>query len=349
MTGNEIYNLLTREIREGRLRGRLPSIARMTAMYGTSHSTVQLVLDKLKMQGLVHGQKGRGIFVNETSLAQKNRRSVVILMQLQNFLRNSFYIKMLVTLKECLDRKGYELTLVSELTENLSRYSAALVTNANLLSEEELNTLKYALPGRICLLNHKLKGFVSVSNNNFQGGYLAAERLYQAGHRKVGFVTCYLDLPYSFFYDRAEGFRTFAKKHPDFRIMEFPLSGEENSSEISVIGREIIGNHPEISGIFTFKDIYASELQQLFRHAGRQVSLIGYGNSPYGSFLTPALTSIEEDAEGLGEAVCRTISQLAAGEKAESIEVPVKLIERDSVFTWQEQEKEKTVKRRRNN
>ena len=48
MTGNEIYNLLTREICEGRLCGRLPSIARMTAMYGTSHSTVQLVMDKLK-------------------------------------------------------------------------------------------------------------------------------------------------------------------------------------------------------------------------------------------------------------------------------------------------------------
>ena len=131
--------------------------------------------------------------------------------------------------------------------------------------------------------------------------------------------------------------------------MEFPLSGDENSMEISVIGREIISNHPEISGIFTFKDIYASELQQLFRHADRQVSLIGYGNSPYSSFLTPALTSIEEDAGGLGEAVCRTISRLAAGEKAESIEVPVKLIERESVFTWQEPEKNKAAGRRRNN
>ena len=123
--------------------------------------------------------------------------------------------------------------------------------------------------------------------------------------------------------------------------MEFPLSGEESNKEISVIGREILSNHPDISGIFTFKDIYASELQQLFRHADRQISLIGYGNSPYSSFLTPALTSIEEDAEGLGEAVCRTILQLAAGKKAESIEVPVKLIERESVITRQEPAKKK--------
>lgn len=349
MTGNEIYNLLIQEIRMGRISGALPSIAKMTAMYGTSHSTVQLVLDKLKMQGLVYGRKGKGIFVNEAVQERNRRHSVMIFMQIKNFLRNSFYIKMLITLKECLARGGYDLVLVSELTESISRHAAALVTSANLMSDKELNTLKFALPGRICLLNHKLKGFVSVSNNNFQGGWLAAERLYHAGHRKVGIVTCYLDLPYNFFYDRADGFRAFAKKHPDLRIMEFPLSGDENSDDISVIGQEIIRDHPEISGVFTFKDIYASELQQLFRHAGREISLIGYGNSPYSSFLTPALTSIEEDAEGLGEAVCRTISQLAAGEKAESVDVPVKLIERDSVFTWQDQEKGKAAKRRRNN
>ena len=349
MTGNEIYNLLINEIREGRVSGRLPSIARMTAMYGTSHSTVQLVLDKLKLQGLVYGQKGKGIFVCETAPVQHKISSVMILITLKHFLRNQFYIRMLIMLKERLSEAGFNLVLNTELTDDMSHYAAAVITSANLMSAEQLKKLKFAFGSRICLLNHKLDGFVSVSNNNFQGGWLAAERLYDAGHRHIGVVTCYLDMPYSFFFDRLEGVLAFARRHRNLKITEFPVSGDEDAPDVAVTGREILENHPGITGIFTFKDIFASELQQIFKQAGRQISLIGYGNSPYGSFLTPALTSIEEDAAGLGAALSRTVYDLMVGKETRSVDVPVKLIERESVFTWQEPEKGKSAKRCRNN
>lgn len=332
MTEKEIYTTLWKDIQDGRITGMLPSISMMKSRFRTSHNTIHMALNRLKMQGIVYGRQGKGVFVSETAPVQHKTGSVMILMQLKLFLRNAFYVRMLVSLKERLAEAGINLVLNSELTEDMSHYAAVIIANANLMPAEQLNTLKYAFGSRICLLNHKLDGFVSVSNNNYQGGWLAAERLYAAGHRHIGVMTCYLDMPYNFFHDRLEGVLAFARRHRNVKVTEFPVSGDENDPDVAIAGRKILENHPDITGIFTFKDLFASELQQVFKQTGRQISLIGYGNSPYSSFLTPALTSIEEDAAGLGIALSRTICDLTAGKETRSIDVPVKLIERESVF-----------------
>ena len=48
--------------------------------------------------------------------------------------------------------------------------------------------------------------------------------------------------------------------------------------------------------------------------------------------LDPPLTTIKEDHAALGEALCRTVCTLAAGKKPVGIDIPVELIERESVF-----------------
>lgn len=333
MTEKEIYTALWKDIQDGRITGMLPSISMMKSRFRTSHNTIHMALNRLKMQGVVYGRQGKGVFVNENALSlRKTGKAALIMPSLQQFLMNPFYVNMLIVLKDALSKAGYDLSLISDLKEDIKEYSAAIITNANLIPEETLLSMKYALSGRICLLNHKKDGFISVSNDNFQGGRLAAERLYQAGHRNIGVVTCYLDLPYNFFYDRFEGIKSFARRHRDFHITEFPVSDTGPDSNISDIGKKLLSDYPEITGLFTFKTGYAPEIQQVFKHSNRKISIVGYGESPYAPFLDPPLTTIKEDHAALGEALCRTVCTLAAGKKPVGIDIPVELIERESVF-----------------
>jgi len=335
MTGKELYNILTEEIRSGRISGMLPSISQMKARYKTSHNTIHLALDRLKMQGIVYGKQGKGVFVNREGLQKNSRGSVLFYLgalDINSFIRNRFYARMLIVLKAELQKAGLELVLNSRLDDLPKRYSAVIVPDANRLEQQDLSRLNLSLPGRICLLNHKVDGYVSISNDNFRGGWLAAERLYAAGHRNLAMVTIYLDLPYSFFHDRRDGALAFQRKHRDLCITQFPVFSQEDRESVSEIAQEILAHHPEITGVFTFKEIYAYEMYRVFHQAGREISLIGYGNPDYAEFMIPQLTTIAEDPDALGQAVARTVCCQIAGKAVKSADVPVQLIERQTVY-----------------
>lgn len=336
MTGKELYNILVDEIRSGRITGMLPSISQMKTKYKTSHNTIHLALDRLKMQGIVYGKQGKGVFVNQEGLREKGRGSVLFYLgalDINSFVRNHFYVRMLIVLKAELQKAGLELVLYSQLDDDMpKRYSAVIVPDANRLEQQELSRLNLSLPGRICLLNHKIDGYVSISNDNFRGGWMAAERLYAAGHRNLAMLTVYLDLPYSFFHDRRDGVLAFQKRHRDLYITQFPVSSHGERESAREIAQEILEHHPEITGVFTFKEIYAYEMYRVFHQAGREISLIGYGNPDYAEFMIPQLTTIAEDPDALGQAVARTVCCQIAGKAVKSADVPVQLIERQTVY-----------------
>ena len=249
MTGKQLYSALVDEIRNGRITGRLPSIAQLKIKYGTSHNTIHLALDRLKMQGLVYGQQGKGVFVNRDAL-QENRRGAVLFylgaLDINSLARNRFYVRMLTVLKAELQKAGLELILNSQLDDLQKQYSAVIIPDANRLSRQELSRLNLSHPGRVCLLNHKIDGYVSICNDNFRGGWLAVERLYAAGHRNLAMLTVYLDLPYNFFYDRRDGVSAFQQKHRDLCITQFPVSDRGEKECVIGIAKEIVEHRQTI-------------------------------------------------------------------------------------------------------
>ena len=338
MTVQELHDILWHGIRSGELQGRLPSSAEMKRRYGTGHNTVHLAIDRLKMQGLVYGRQGKGVYVNRQTADNSGQGTVMVYFGQVSGINIPLYSRMLGLIKAELDRTGSRLEFVSSLTGDLQKYHAALVFGANLMPGSELMMLKYAMSGRIVLINHKIRGLVSVSNDNVCGGRLATERLYQAGHRHIAVVTRYLDMERNFFHDRFQGVTDFAAEHKDLTIHEFriPSDSQSRNKICAEIAEKIISGHPEITGLFAFTDWYAFQLLQVLKQAGRTISAVGYDNSEFASLLDPPLTSIEEDAAGLGHAVCRTVNELIAGEKPVSREVKPHLIERQSVFSIQD-------------
>ena len=335
MTGKQLYNALADGIMSGRITGRLPSIAQLKIKYGTSHNTIHLALDRLKMQGLVYGQQGKGVFVNSEGLQGNSGGSVLFylgVLDINSLARNRFYVRMLTVLKAELQKAGLELILNSQLDDLQKQYSAVIIPDANRLRQEDLSRLKLSHPGRVCLLNHKIDGYVSICNDNFRGGWLAVERLYAAGHRNLAMLTVYLDLPYNFFHDRRDGVSAFQRKHRDLCITHFPVSDRAEKDCVIGIANEIVEHHPEITGVFTFKEIYAYEMYRIFDQAGREISLVGYGNPDYAEFMIPQLTTIAENPDALGQTRARTVCSQIAGQPVKSADIPVELIERQTVY-----------------
>lgn len=62
------------------------------------------------------------------------------------------------------------------------------------------------------------------------------------------------------------------------------------------------------------------------------VSLIGFDDIPLGAYMTPALTTIAQDYESLAYQIARKLDEMIKGKYGvESVEVPTKLVIRDSV------------------
>lgn len=334
MTVQELHDFLWNGIRSGELQGKLPSISQLKNRYHTGHNTIHLAIDRLKMQGLVYGRQGKGVFVNEKNANAARKGSVLFHFGLENIFQTPFYMRLLGLMKQELEGSGLQPEFASSLPESLNKYSAAVVFGANMMKKADLMSLKYALGGRMVLINHKLRGFVSVSNDNHEGGRLAVEKLYSAGHRHIGVVTRYLDLPQNFFHERFAGVTDFAAKHPDLEITEFRIpSGSGLPNRICAgIAEDIRLHHPEITGLFAFTDLYAFQLLLALKESGRKIAAVGYDNSEFASLLSPALTTIEEDAVRFSHAVCERIRQQISGGKAVSIEIRPRLIDRESVF-----------------
>ena len=99
--------------------------------------------------------------------------------------------------------------------------------------------------------------------------------------------------------------------------------------------REKISEFPEKTGLFIFTDYLAMRLMNVLRELGRRVpedvSVIGYDNAEFSGLLDPALTTIEEDAPAMAEAVCRIIRDRFAGKKTDDVLIKPALVERASV------------------
>ena len=341
MTVQELHDIFLKGIRSGEFRGRLPSSAEMKRRYGTGHNTVHLAIDRLKMQGLVYGRQGKGVFVNEQALAGVKKGVVMVYFGLESNMNIPLYLKLLTLLKAELQKSGLTLEFVSDLSAGLKKYQAAIVFGANMMREEDLMTLKYAMSGRVLLINHKLPGMVSLSSDNACGGRLAAEEIYRFGHRRIAVVTRFLDLPRNFFHERHQGFMDFAAEHPDMSVQEYHIPSEiaSRSGICADIAGKILHEQPEITALFAFTDWYAFQLLQVLKRAGRTISAVGYDNSEFASLLDPPLTSIEEDVDGLSREAAHALNGLIGSGRAASRMVEPRLIQRESVFDIRHQTK----------
>lgn len=344
MKAQELFQELKDKIRRGELTGKLPSIAGFVRTYHISHNTVKKVLDMLKMQQLVYGQQGRGVFVRNYAKQKSSGQKILIYCDLGS-LHNTFYLRVLNILRQKAAADGsFVIDLITDIrqAEKIDYLLCFIVKGGN---PEEMHRLTARLDrGKVCGINieYRLDGdsdFPGCHNDNFSGGYMAMEYLYKHGHRRIGILSCAQELPVNIFHYRLRGAEKFAADHPDCQL--YPLNVTDSgrraadfnvADAITVLREEL----PQMTAIFAFTDFMAMQSMHFIQQSGLKVpediSIIGYDNKDFSGLLSPALTTIEEDAESFAESVCCMIRSAVAGR-----ELPVlpptmpNLIERASV------------------
>ncbi|HXX64218.1 MAG TPA: LacI family DNA-binding transcriptional regulator [Bacteroidota bacterium] len=189
----------------------------------------------------------------------------------------------------------------------------------------------------VVLLNCHVEsdGFDSLTIDNFGGAHEMTRHLLSHGHRRVAIIAGTEGN-----YDAAERLRGFrAAMSESGAEMNQDLVAQASFSEASgydAVNRLLALSNPP-SGIFASNDAMAIGALSALRDAGiqipEQVALAGFDDIPVCKYLTPTLTSVTVNIEGLGARAMETVLHAVRNKNAhrkQEILLPVTLNLRES-------------------
>lgn len=162
--------------------------------------------------------------------------------------------------------------------------------------------------------------------------YLAANRLIELGHRRIGMIAGPSE--YSLSGWRIDGWRRALTEHDlsSGGLLEVGDFGYESGTRAA---RALLDRNPDLTAIIASSDQMTLAALEVARdrglHVPRDLSLISFDNTPIVRFSQPPLTAVDQP---IAETVSRAVEQLIArGESSDTdavIEVTAILIERSS-------------------
>lgn len=260
---------------------------------------------------------------------------------------NPYYSQLSYNIENEAYKIGY-LTLVCNSDSNIAREKkyisilkkhkvcGILLCSAGLMSREIETLLKLEGEIKIVLLDEEINGFKGdiVLGNDYCGGYMAAEYLYNLGHKNIIIILGPKKLIST--QKRLKGFLGFFSEinieYDKNLIIEGNYSIDSASNEL----QSMIKKKKSFTAIFSLNDLMAIGAIQTLREndikVPDEVSVLGYDNIYLDQFFSPKLTSI---ATPLGKLSKIAVGKIVQGNKnAESNEkrclIMPTLIERES-------------------
>ena len=162
--------------------------------------------------------------------------------------------------------------------------------------------------GRVVTIGDQGPAIDAVLPENAAGGRAAARHLIELGHREIGVIPGPAGLVTVA--DRLAGFTgALQDSGVDARTVE--AAGDFTREGGYQAAQRLLGQRPEVTAVFALSDLMAVGALAALREAGRRVpadvSLIGFDDLPICADLTPALTTVRVDTEGMGEQAMRMV------------------------------------------
>lgn len=175
----------------------------------------------------------------------------------------------------------------------------------------------------------------AVIDNAFEGGYMAGRYLIERGHREIGVIHGPLERNTGA--GRLAGFMKAMEeamiKVPESWIVQGDFEPESGYRAM----QQILSQSHRPTAVFCGGDIMAMgalcAADEMGLRVPQDVSLIGYDNVRNARYFTPALTTIHQPKDSLGETAFNMLLDRIVNKREEpqSIEVHPRLIERRSV------------------
>lgn len=182
------------------------------------------------------------------------------------------------------------------------------------------------------LISRRQPGHPGVACDDFLGGRLAAEHLFQIGCRNVAVLAG--EAFASTGADRTSGFIDWFREHgidiPPARV----LNGHFDSREGHAQGQRLLQADRTIDGVFAVNDFLAIGLMGAIREAqlnlGTDIAVVGYNDTPLAAVLPVPLTSIRLPLHEMGAMAFRALLGKIDGSPTDDVLVQPQLIVRES-------------------
>jgi LacI family transcriptional regulator len=304
----------------------------INARYGVAAATfahVQAVIDEL------------GYEASLVARSLRNRRTNVIGILVSDI--EPFSAELLKGAAKAIKGTGYELVVYSaggKAGDNvgwerryLSRLSGTLIDGAILVTPTVVGA---SFGAAVVAVDPHTGGdeVPTVDSDNLRGAQLATEHLIGLGHRRIGFLAGRSDLESARL--RELGYRRALREAGlefDQGLVRVGSYDEGASREAA---RGLLGPAGRPSAIFAANDLSAITTVDVARTLGLSVpedlSVIGFDNIPEGALMTPALTTIEQPIQLMGQRAIAMLIELLRGQALAltRVTLPTRLVVRQS-------------------
>lgn len=262
---------------------------------------------------------------------------------------NPYYNELIAGIEECANKLGYDALLSvfgsdEELEAWLSEKhigGVIFLGRHPIEAFQELHRLAEMPVVMLDAYGELRERFSNVGIDDLQGAYLATRHLLELGHRKIAYAECIfhpLEQQQSrdVQHQRQQGYK---KALEDFGVpfRKELVFGDRLTLEGGYrIGKKIASQPLNPTAVFTTADILAIGMYRAFfeksKRVPQDISIVGFDNINLSAFLTPGLTTVEQNMREKGTAAAQLlIDQIEEGERyVRRIELPVRLIIRES-------------------
>lgn len=237
--------------------------------------------------------------------------------------------------------EGYSVISISVLPDNPDSWREGIEQLRNLdidgvitiaLSKQIVKEVEKSLATATIVIvdTEPSKKFDAVNIENFDGGRIATEHLISLGHKSILHITGPSDG-----YEGQQRRRGYESAMQIAKLRAEVIEGDWSIATGYEVGKSIASRKIRPTAIFAANDHLALGLIKVLGENGIRVpgdmSIIGFDDIPEAAFLRPALTTVRQDFDQLGNlAIERMLIQLREPSKREALTIAPELIIRES-------------------
>ncbi|WP_010270360.1 LacI family DNA-binding transcriptional regulator [Paenibacillus senegalensis] len=355
-----IYDFLREKIesQEYQMNEQLPTEAELAEQFQVSRITSRRALAELERHGYIYRKRGSGSYVKAPIKPDPLKRSVQdglqrLVSMILPFEDASGMVDYIRGASNLLNSQGYYLSIHQSGGDSANERSLIRTLRdqgiPGIIFYPINDTNNYDVLHALYLEEYPIvtidKNFESIPigsvvSDNFAGGYMAASKLIELGHRRIGFVSSVSIESTSSVRNRYFGYCRALKDNQiqvDNRIVILNAieQARNNKTEWLKSLFELFHQY-DVTAIQAENDLVAIDLLKYAADAGvrvpQDISIVGFDNHELTKHLEIPLSTIEQDFYGIGQKAAQMVVDLLEARKPlpENITFPVRWIERES-------------------
>lgn len=351
------YELVERELKEKILAGvyaindKLPTESELMATYNVSRYTVRRAVGDLENEHYVYRIQGGGIFVDDWQNVRQTPLKSKVIGVITTHIADYIFPNIITGIDRYISSEGYSI-LISNTQNNpeKERKSIQKMMESNLdglIVEPTQSALDNPnkdlyqqlqasdLPTLFINAHYPDLSFPYVEMNDFEGGKLVTEALFNAGHHQILGI---FKIDDSQGVHRMNGFVKAYQERNELALMSEIVMYQSTDNMHAIFSKleQILLRQDRPSAIICYNDQLAIQVIDLIRSLSLKVpediSVMGFDNYQLSQYISPKLSTVEHPKEKMGrDAGKLMLKMIEEKETPASIIYSPELVMRDSV------------------